>query len=107
MDLNYRAKLFSGYEEFVEVMKPIVEDSYICFGWLNRDVNNFKVLDGSREDITDELLINNFKYMTEDLGVKYVATTLRIGSSVNYNSLTGLIYDGNTLGQDHLNMNLA
>ncbi|NKF05896.1 sugar kinase [Clostridium gasigenes] len=97
VDLNYRAKLFSGYEEFAEVMKPIVEDSYICFGWLNRDVNNFKVLDGSRDGITDELLINNFKYMTEDLGVKYVATTLRVGSSVNYNSLTGLIYDGKNL----------
>lgn len=97
VDLNYRAKLFSSYEEFVEIMKPIVKNSYICFGWLNRDVDKFKVLDGSREDITDELLINNFNYMTEDLGVKYVATTLRVGSSINYNSLTGLIYGGKNL----------
>ena len=94
VDLNYRAKLFKSYDEFVNIMKPIVKDSYICFGWLNKDTNNFKVLDAAKDEISDEDFIEKFKYMTEDLNVKYVATTLRTGSPINYHTLSGVLFDG-------------
>lgn len=94
VDLNYRAKLFKSYDEFVNIMKPIVKDSYICFGWLNKDTNNFKVLDAAKDEILDEDFIEKFKYMTEDLNVKYVATTLRTGSPFNYHTLSGVLFDG-------------
>ncbi|AYE33673.1 sugar kinase [Clostridium septicum] len=97
VDLNYRSKLFKSYEEFVSIMKPIVKDSYLCFGWLSRDVKNFKVLDPSAVEVTDEMLIDQFKYMTEDLNVKNVATTLRTGTPYNYHSLTGVLFDGDKL----------
>lgn len=101
VDLNYRAKLFSSYAEFVERLMPIVKDSYLCFGWLSRDVKNFRVLDASVEEITDERLINEFKYMTEDLNVKNVSTTLRTGSPYNYHSLAGVLFDGDKLYRSH------
>lgn len=94
VDLNYRSKLFKSYEEFVSIMKPVVKDSYLCFGWLSRDVKNFKVLDPSSVEVTNEMLIDQFKYMTEDLNVKNVATTLRTGTPYNYHSLTGVLFDG-------------
>lgn len=97
VDLNYRSKLFSSYKEFVEALKPIVKNSYLCFGWLNKDVENFEVLDASTEDISDDSFIEKFKYMTEDLNVKHIATTLRTGSPYNYHTLSGLIYNGKQL----------
>ncbi|MBM7834167.1 sugar kinase [Clostridium sardiniense] len=92
VDLNYRAKLFESYEEFLEVLKPIVKDSYICFGWLTKNPKEFKFLDPSKEEVTDLALKEKFKYMTEELGVKYVATTLRRANALNVHSLTGVLY---------------
>ncbi|ATD55783.1 sugar kinase [Clostridium chauvoei] len=97
VDLNYRAKLFNSYEEFVSIMKPIVKDSYLCFGWLSKDVKNFKVLDPSSVEVTDDMLVEQFKYMTDELNVKNVATTLRTGSPYNYHSLTGVLFNGEKL----------
>ncbi|GAB6167989.1 sugar kinase [Clostridium carnis] len=97
VDLNYRAKLFNSYEEFVEILKPVVKDCYLCFGWLSKDVKNFKVLDPASQKVTDDMLINEFKYMTEELNVKNVATTLRTGSPYNHHSLTGVLFNGDKL----------
>ena len=97
VDLNYRAKLFKSYYEFVSIMKPVVKDSYICFGWLNKDTENFKVLDASEDEISDEVFIEKFRYMKEDLNVRYVATTLRTGSPFNYHTLSGILFDGNKI----------
>lgn len=92
VDLNYRTKLFKDYDEFVRILKPIVKDSYVCFGWITKDTKNFKVLDPSKDAVTDLILKEKFKYMTEELGVKYVATTLRKANSLNIHSLTGILF---------------
>lgn len=92
VDLNYRAKLFKDYEEFLEILRPIVKDSYICFGWLTKNPEEFKFLDPAKDKVTDLVLKEKFKYMTEELGVKYVATTLRRANTLNAHSLTGILY---------------
>lgn len=94
VDLNYRSSLWSSYDDFVETIKPIVKDSYICFGWLNKDTSNFKVFDVSTDTVNDDILIDKFKYMTEDLNVKNVVTTLRSGKAYNYHTLSGVLFDG-------------
>lgn len=97
VDLNYRSKLFNSYEEFVEIMKPIVKDAYLCFGWLNRKNEIFKVLDASSSKLKNFDFIEKFKYMTEELGVKNVATTLRSGTTYNYHTLEGVFFDGKNI----------
>lgn len=92
VDLNYRAKLYKDYEEFLEVMKPIVKDSYLCFGWLTKNPKEFKFLDPANEDVTDEKLKEKFEFMVDELGVKNVATTLREAHSTNIQSLVGVLY---------------
>lgn len=97
IDLNYRATLFKSYKEFVDTVKPIVKDSYLCFGWLNRDTSSYSVFDAASEEISDEIFIENFKYMTDELGVKNVVTTLRTGTPYNYHTLMGILFDGENL----------
>lgn len=92
VDLNYRTKLFKDYDEFVKILEPIVKDSYVCFGWITEDTKNFKLLDPSKDSVTDSDLKERFRYMTEKLKVKYVATTLRNANSLNIHSLTGILF---------------
>ncbi|WP_024615473.1 sugar kinase [Clostridium sp. Ade.TY] len=92
VDLNYRAKLFKDYKEFLDILTPIVKDSYLCFGWLTKNPNEFKFLDPAKEKITDEILKDKFSYMINELGVKNLATTLRIADTSNMHSLTGVLY---------------
>ncbi|MEG1003757.1 sugar kinase [Clostridium sp.] len=92
VDLNYRAKLFKDYAEFLETLKPIVKDSYICFGWLTKNPEEFKFLDPEKDKVTDVVLKEKFKYMVEELGVKYISTTLRRANTSNIHSLTGILY---------------
>lgn len=94
VDLNYRSSLWRSYEDFVKTIKPIVKDSYICFGWLNKDTSNFKVFDAATDTVNNDSLIEQFKYMTEELNVKNVVTTLRSGNSYNYHTLSGVLFDG-------------
>ncbi|MGL5347105.1 MAG: sugar kinase [Peptostreptococcaceae bacterium] len=94
VDLNYRSSLWKSYDEFAKTLKPIVKDSYICFGWLNKDTSNFKVFDAATDTTKDDNLINQFKYMTEELNVKNVVTTLRSGNAFNYHTLSGVLFDG-------------
>lgn len=94
VDLNYRNSLWDSYEEFAKTIRTIVKDSYICFGWLNKDTSNFKVFDAAIDTVNDDSLIEQFKYMTEDLNVKNVVTTLRSGNAFNYHTLSGVLFDG-------------
>lgn len=97
IDLNYRATLFKSYKEFVDIITPIVKDSYLCFGWLDKDTSSYSVFDAANEEYSDDVFIENFKYMTDELGVKNVVTTLRTGSPYNYHTLSGLLFDGENL----------
>lgn len=97
VDLNYRAKLFTSYKEFAEILKPVVKDSYLCFGWLNNNMDNFEILDASNGNTTDESFMEKFRYMTEGLGVKNIVTTLRTGAPYNYHNLSGILFDGKKL----------
>lgn len=92
VDLNYRKTLFKDYEEFYNCMLPVVKDAYICFGWLTEGVKNLEVLDGSSIHDVNQLKVQ-LDFM-KDLGVKYVATTIREGLTTGSASLTGIIYDG-------------
>ncbi|MDM0497487.1 sugar kinase [Clostridium perfringens] len=94
VDLNYRSKLFESYEDFVRIMKPVVQDAYLCFGWLNREDEPFKVLDASTTELSDEDFIERFRYTIEELKVKNIVTTLRSGTPYNYHTLQGIFYDG-------------
>ena len=64
------------------------------FGWLNKDTSNFKVFDAATDIVNDDSLIEQFKYMTEELNVKNVVTTLRSGNAYNYHTLSGVLFDG-------------
>ncbi len=75
-------------------MKPVVQDAYLCFGWLNREDEPFKVLDASTTELSDEDFIERFRYTIEDLKVKNIVTTLRSGTPYNYHTLQGIFYDG-------------
>lgn len=97
VDLNYRAKLFESYEDFVEIMKPVVKDAYLCFGWLNRKNESFKVLDSINNKFSNSDFIEKFKYMTDELGVKNVVTTFRSGTPYNYHTLEGIFFDGENI----------
>lgn len=94
VDLNYRSKLFNSYEEFSKIMKPVVEDAYLCFGWLNREEEPFNVLDASIIEPSDDEFIDRFEYTVKELGVKNVVTTLRSGTPYNYHTLQGIFYNG-------------
>ena len=74
-------------------MKPVVQDAYLCFGWLNREDEPFKVLDASTTELSDEDFIERFRYTIEDLKVKNIVTTLRSGTPYNYHTLQGVFYD--------------
>lgn len=93
VDLNYRKSLFGNYAEFYKILLPVVKDAYLCFGWLTEGTEELEVLDGS--SINEAKDIKNSLHSMIDLGVKYVATTIREGFATEKASLVGIIYDGN------------
>lgn len=97
VDLNYRSKLFSSYEEFSKILAPVLKEADLCFGWINPPNTEFKVLDAGSMEFSDEEFISRFQYMTKELGVKNIATTFRGGTAYNYHSLTGILFDGEKL----------
>lgn len=93
VDLNYRKKL-CDYPTFNKIMKEIVKDSYICFGWVNKDNDEcFKPVnyDGN---IDYNYFKEAFEYMHKELNVENVITTLRKSISVSKNSLIGIGSNG-------------
>ncbi|MGL5415134.1 MAG: PfkB family carbohydrate kinase [Clostridium sp.] len=92
VDLNYRSKLW-GFEEFTKVMGEIIQGVDLVFGWIDKDVTEFKVKKFENENEEKEFFIKTFKKLNENYGVKAMTTTLRDNISSNKNRLKGIYID--------------
>ncbi|KEH99085.1 2-dehydro-3-deoxygluconokinase [Clostridium botulinum] len=93
IDLNYRNKL-CDYSEFASIMKDLIKDSYICFGWIEKDIkDDYKPFEYSK-NINYEYFQKCFEYMHKELNVENVVTTLRENKSVSKNSLIAIGSNG-------------
>jgi 2-dehydro-3-deoxygluconokinase len=97
VDLNYRKKLWTPEEakktmtklmEYVDVCIGNEEDAHLVLGYKpgETDVNQGELELAGYKSI--------FKQMKEDLGFKYVVSTLRESYSASDNGWSALIYDG-------------
>lgn len=96
IDLNYRSKLCS-YSKFVEIMKELLKDAYLCFGWIDKNyTENFKPLNYN-DEIDYDYFKEVFDYMHKEFNIKNVVTTLRKNISSSKNSLTAIASDGENI----------
>ena len=102
VDLNYRKKLWTP-EEAKKTMTKLMKYVDVCIG----NEEDAHLVLGSKPGETDvtqgSLELSGyksiFKQMKEDLGFKYVVTTLRESHSASDNGWSALIYDGNEFYQ--------
>ncbi|MGL4654795.1 MAG: PfkB family carbohydrate kinase [Sarcina sp.] len=92
VDLNYRSKLWS-FSEFTKTMGEVIKDVDLVFGWIDKDVSEFKVKKFNNEGEEKEFFTETFKKLNKDFGVKAMATTLRDSISSNRNKLKGVYAD--------------
>ena len=93
VDLNYRS-LLGSYGKFKGIMKEIIKDAEVCFGWIEEEkIDDYSPLEYEGE-IDYKYFEKVFKYMKEEFNVKNVVTTLRENHSSTKNSLISLGYDG-------------
>jgi len=97
VDLNYRKKLWSP-KEAKETMTKLMEYVDVCIG-NEEDAHLVLGYKPGETDVTQgELELAGyhsiFKQMKDDLGFKYVVTTLRESYSASDNGWSALIYDG-------------
>lgn len=98
IDLNFRSKLWS-YKEFKKVMKELIKEAYLCIGWIDlvdKD-DNFKPVSFKDEKEEDEYFKRVVSEMKKELGIKYMATTIRETFSSTKNSLRGIMCDGENI----------
>lgn len=98
VDLNYRKKLWTP-EEAKETMTKLMQYVDVCIG-NEEDAHLVLGYKPGETDVTQgELELAGyksiFKQMKDDLGFKYVVTTLRESYSASDNGWSALIYDGN------------
>ncbi len=94
-DINYRSKLWS-MQEAGNVLSELMKDVDVFIGGIEDPQKIFGVtnLDDIQIDSNNHI-IHGAKGLTELFGCKYVALTLRDGSSASNNSYSGMIYHGN------------
>ena len=102
VDLNYRKKLWSP-EEAKETMTKLMKYVDVCIG-NEEDAHLVLGYKPGETDVTQGSLELSgyksiFKQMKQDLGFKYVVTTLRESHSASDNGWSALIYDGNEFYQ--------
>lgn len=95
VDLNFRSKLWS-YKDFKNVMIDLIKDSYLCIGWIDfyRNDDDFVPVSFNSEEEELEYFSTRLSKMSEELNIKYIATTIRETVSTSKNTLRGFIFDG-------------
>ncbi|EES91803.1 sugar kinase [Clostridium botulinum] len=93
IDLNYRNKL-CDYSKFVSIMKELIKDSYICFGWIDKDIKDYYKPFEYSKNIDYEYFQKCFEYMHKEFNVENIVTTLRENKSVCKNSLIAIGSNG-------------
>jgi len=102
VDLNYRKKLWTPAEaketmtqlmQYVDVCIGNEEDAHLVLGYKPGET------DVSKGELELTGYKSIFKQMKEDLGFKYVVTSLRESHSASDNGWSALIYDGNEFYQ--------
>ena len=96
VDLNFRSKLWS-YKEFKDAMINLIRDSYLCIGWIDlfRNDDEFVPVSFTTQEEEYEYFSTRLSKMSEELNIKYIATTIRETISTSKNTLRGFIFDGN------------
>lgn len=101
VDLNFRKKLWSS-EKAISVMRPLMkyvdvcigneEDAQLCLGFKpDADVENGRTDASGYEKI--------FRQMKDELGFRYVVSTLRESFSASHNGWKALLFDGDRFYQ--------